>query len=126
MIHCDIKPAHVFLNWKHDTNHGPYSDVQLGDFGLAMALPPLQTFIDTDRFQGTAPYAAPEQLNACQYSLVTDIWGFRTVLHQMIHFIPPIQEMMVKTRKQQKEFEEALKNDNEREAEEATVKGLER
>jgi serine/threonine protein kinase len=80
-------------------NHNVWPDVQLGDFGMVIPLLPGYTSIDMGSFQGTPPYAAPEQLKG-QFSLKTDIWGLRSVVHEMVHFIPPIQEEMKKTREQ--------------------------
>ena len=124
LIHIDIKPANIFLTWPDKKDHNKYPTVQLGDFGLAVPLKHGDTQRNLGHFTGTAPFAAPEQIKDHIYSKKTDVWGIGTVLHSMIHGIPPIQEPMFRTRSQKKVYNEALIADNIRDAEELTAQGL--
>jgi serine/threonine protein kinase len=72
---------------------------------------------------GTPPYAAPEQLKG-SLSFKTDVWGIGSVLHMMIHFHPPIQEPMVKTRTQIQKFNMAVEKELRRDAEEGLAAHL--
>jgi len=108
IIHCDIKPENIFLTWRSgDLSHVEYPELQLGDFGVATTIPkPATELLETGTFRGTPEYMAPEQSKG-NLSLKTDIWGIGAVLHQMVHFKPPIKEPMQKTRQQWKEAHRA-------------------
>jgi len=88
--HRDIKPENIFLKWP-SLEHSTYPSIQLGDFGCAHANKGEGKY-SVGEFIGTAPYAAPEAVGRQEYSAATDIWGIGSVLHEMIHFYPPIAQ----------------------------------
>ncbi|KAE9381964.1 kinase-like protein [Stipitochalara longipes BDJ] len=124
LIHVDIKPENIFLSWPDKNDHNKYPTVQLGDFGLALPLSNGQKELHLGYFTGTVPFAAPEQIKHHVYSPKTDCWGIGTVLHSMIHGIPPIQEPMIKIRSQTKQYQDALASDNQRDIEESTAEAV--
>lgn len=79
IVHCDIKPANVFLRRKL-TKNNPVPDIVLGDFGLATLT--LETYGG-----GTDEWIGPE------IPLMTkqnDVWGVGAVVHALAHGKGPV------------------------------------
>ena len=80
IIHRDLKPGNLIVNSRHE--------LKVLDFGLAMALDAgasdlTRSLTDSNRFAGTLPYMAPEQLRGSPADIRTDIWGAGAILYEM-------------------------------------------
>lgn len=74
VVHRDVKPANIMLNWE--------GQVRIMDFGLAS----LEGGADLTRPQtvlGTAAYMSPEQVRGEKTDGRTDIWSFGCTLFEM-------------------------------------------
>jgi eukaryotic-like serine/threonine-protein kinase len=80
LIHCDIKPANLWLE-------APHGRVKLLDFGLAIARG--DTKEDSGVISGTPGYLAPEQARGFQLDQRTDIFSLGCVLHRMATGVAP-------------------------------------
>lgn len=83
IAHQDLKPANIFLrNVKNEFRDLPDLDIyeisMIADFGLANA------FKDSNVFDGSRPYMAPEQWNKEPLSSATDIFALGVILHELI------------------------------------------
>lgn len=90
IIHCDLKPANLFL-----TEDGR---LKILDFGLAkLRLPYAETATqlepDADSLAGTFPYMAPEQLLGEAEDARTDLYAAGLVLYEMATGQRPFAEL---------------------------------
>ncbi|MBD3418684.1 MAG: protein kinase [Chitinivibrionales bacterium] len=75
LVHRDIKPANILISKQ--------GEIKLADFGLA--LPGSESLHTTgSTVMGTAPYLAPEQINAQKVDPRTDIYALGTVFFEMV------------------------------------------
>lgn len=76
VVHCDLKPANLLL--------GPDNAVRLTDFGLARSLS--TTTLGSGQLEGTAPFMAPEQVDAWwgAVDVRTDVYGLGAVLYALL------------------------------------------
>jgi eukaryotic-like serine/threonine-protein kinase len=83
IVHCDLKPANVFLvDAKIDTSH-----VKILDFGISKmsAIETMTARTDTGgHVLGTPQYMAPEQVQGGQVSDATDIYATGAVVYEAL------------------------------------------
>ncbi|RKH06409.1 serine/threonine-protein kinase PknK [Corallococcus sp. CA053C] len=88
LVHCDLKPEHVFLDDAH-------SRARVFDFGLVQRPAPGVpaedgTPGDTTSFAGTAEYMAPEQCAGhAALDARTDVYALGVILYELITGRPP-------------------------------------
>jgi len=75
VVHRDVKPANVLVDWPSDT-------VKLADFGLARADDGLQT--GTGIVPGSPAYMAPEQLAGALPTPRSDLYALGVMLFQLL------------------------------------------
>ncbi len=83
LLHRDIKPGNILL--ARDERGGEH--VYLSDFGLAIPRS-VEGALEQSRFQGTAEYAAPEQIQG-QPEARSDIYSLACVLFECLAGEPP-------------------------------------
>ncbi len=82
VVHCDIKPANLFLA-RNDT-------VKILDFGIARTLREAAPAADLE-LMGTPAYMAPEQLRSEPVDQRTDIWALGVVLYEALTGVTPFR-----------------------------------
>ncbi len=82
VVHCDIKPANLFLA-RNDT-------VKILDFGIARTLRESAPAVDQE-LVGTPAYMAPEQLRGEPVDRRTDIWALGVVLYEALTGVGPFR-----------------------------------
>jgi serine/threonine-protein kinase len=80
-IHRDIKPSNIILN-----NDGI---VKIMDFGISKSVNEISSLTQTGAKIGTVLYMSPEQVNADEITLHTDIYSLGVTLFEMLTGIPP-------------------------------------
>ena len=75
VVHCDIKPANVLVDWAGDI-------VKLADFGLARADDGVQT--GTGIVPGSPAYMAPERLAGAAATPRSDLYALGVMLFQLL------------------------------------------
>jgi CheY-like chemotaxis protein len=87
ILHCDIKPANVFL---HAAPDGPV--VKLLDFGIARLASPQGTFrglTAENLLMGTPAYMAPERVAGGALDGRADVYGMGVLLYEMLSGVRP-------------------------------------
>ena len=80
LIHCDIKPANLWLE-------APRDRVKVLDFGLAIARDDKES--DSEVISGTPGYLSPEQARGLTLDQRTDVFSLGCVLYRMATGKPP-------------------------------------
>jgi serine/threonine protein kinase len=73
ILHRDLKPANIMLDAR--------GRVRIADFGLASVA---EEATGQGMLQGTPAYMAPEQLNAQQVSIQSDLYALGLILHKLV------------------------------------------
>lgn len=81
VVHRDIKPQNILINNK--------GIIKIVDFGLSRRTD-METITQSDKFMGTAYYAAPEQvLSSHEVDTRADLYALSAVLFEMLTGSPP-------------------------------------
>ncbi|MBV8202714.1 MAG: serine/threonine protein kinase [Acidobacteria bacterium] len=84
LIHRDLKPGNVLIDWGEDGQPHPY----VVDFGVARdAAAPRETRIGLA--VGSVHYMAPEQARAAAVDRRVDVWGLGATLYELLCGQPP-------------------------------------
>jgi serine/threonine-protein kinase len=89
ILHCDMKPANVFIVRRNDQRR----DVKLLDFGIAkLAVGGRANSVDepTGFVFGTTHYMAPEQVTGGELDQRTDIYAVGAILYETLMGFPPL------------------------------------
>jgi serine/threonine protein kinase len=84
IVHRDVKPANVLIEWRDTGMHA-----FLSDFGLAKSVGTISQMTRTGSILGTLDYAAPEQLEETTVDARTDVYALGCLLfHALTGRIP--------------------------------------
>ncbi|MDX6704444.1 MAG: hypothetical protein QOI48_290 [Solirubrobacteraceae bacterium] len=84
IVHRDVKPANVLIEWRDTGMHA-----FLSDFGLAKSVGTISQMTKTGAILGTLDYAAPEQLEDTTVDARTDVYALGCLLfHALTGRIP--------------------------------------
>jgi serine/threonine-protein kinase len=82
MVHRDLKPANIMV--------GPFSEVQVMDWGLACEIGPIPADVDSPSVMGTPAYMAPEQARGIAAPDVrADVFALGAILCEILTGAPP-------------------------------------
>jgi eukaryotic-like serine/threonine-protein kinase len=89
IIHCDLKPANVFVVDRRVEVGG----IKILDFGISrMGHAAIEhTPAGTSQVLGTPQYMAPEQVKGAELSQRTDLYGAGTVIYEALAARPPFE-----------------------------------
>jgi serine/threonine-protein kinase len=82
LLHRDVKPGNILIAADDGEEH-----VYLSDFGIAV---PGEEWVGAASFQGTAEYAAPEQIEG-RAEARSDVYGLACVLYECLAGRPPFR-----------------------------------
>ena len=88
VIHRDVKPDNVLLNYWHDGSGDRRVSVKLADFGLAQKLPRDSDVIDCDA-SGAPLFLAPETILEKPVGRPVDMWACGVILYLILVGYPP-------------------------------------
>ncbi|MCJ1284267.1 hypothetical protein MMC26_003598 [Xylographa opegraphella] len=87
VIHADIKPENIFLQWRPGSNPDTdYPDIKLGDFGLSLIVEEHILGLPFIYSPGTDSWRPPEQP---WISFEADVWSLGAVIHYLCHGSEP-------------------------------------
>ncbi|KAL3697623.1 hypothetical protein R1sor_011699 [Riccia sorocarpa] len=76
IIHRDLKPPNILLDDRYVAH--------LADFGLAKAMPGIDTHVSDSRVQGTVGYIAPEYHQTLKFTVQSDVYSYGVVLANLL------------------------------------------
>eukprot|EP00736_Rhodelphis_marinus_P010785 Rmarinus@m.11058 len=79
ILHRDLKPQNIFLSKSPDPF---FTQVRVGDFGLARVLGPESLFAET--VLGTPFHLSPELCEGRPYNEKSDVWALGTILYELV------------------------------------------
>jgi serine/threonine-protein kinase len=88
LIHRDVKPANVLITSRASPEE--HDDAYLADFGIAKLEDAERTLTNTGAWEGSVPYAAPEQLDSEEDGR-TDQYSLACVIYEMLTGAPPFR-----------------------------------
>ncbi len=91
VIHCDVKPANLFLQKTPGRDEVTVKILDLG-IGRLFATTPNSGLVDSGLIAGTPDYMSPEQATALPLGPATDIYAMGIVLYEMLLGTVPFED----------------------------------